>query len=145
MNLIDMKEMNEENQVAIITKEWEITKDYIFDVVMKHGLINLDWHDFANFASMYKPLFAIKADGYGTMSDQMSIALKGMNLQTDVKISAVIISMAYDPSSPMAVDEMNGMNVKLDELVSQGMDVLWGLREDEGIPYERSVTLYVFA
>lgn len=37
-----MKEKNEENQVAIITKEWEITKDYIFEVAMKHGLINLD-------------------------------------------------------------------------------------------------------
>ena len=53
--------------------------------------------------------------------------------------------MAFEPSSPMTVDEMDGMDVKLDELVSQGMDVLWGLREDDGIPYERSVTLYVFA
>ena len=140
-----MKEKNEENQVAIITKEWEITKDYIFEVAMKHGLINLDWNDFANFASKYKPLLAMKADGYGSMSDQMSIALKGMSLQADVKISAIIISMAFEPSSPMTVDEMDGMDVKLDELVSQGMDVLWGLREDDGIPYERSVTLYVFA
>ena len=140
-----MKEKNEENQVAIITKEWEMTKDYIFEVAMKHGLINLDWNDFANFASKYKPLLAMKADGYGSMSDQMSIALKGMSLQADVKISAIIISMAFEPSSPMTVDEMDGMDVKLDELVSQGMDVLWGLREDDGIPYERSVTLYVFA
>lgn len=140
-----MKEKNEESQVAIITKEWKMTKDYIFEVAMKHGLINLDWNDFANFASKYKPLLAMKADGYGSMSDQMSIALKGMSLQADVKISAIIISMAFEPSSPMTVDEMDGMDVKLDELVSQGMDVLWGLREDDGIPYERSVTLYVFA
>ena len=140
-----MKEKNEENQVAIITKEWKMTKDYIFEVAMKHGLINLDWNDFANFASKYKPLLAMKADGYGSMSDQMSIALKGMSLQANVKISAIIISMAFEPSSPMTVDEMDGMDVKLDELVSQGMDVLWGLREDDGIPYERSVTLYVFA
>ena len=140
-----MKEKNEENQVAIITKEWEMTKDYIFEVAMKHGLINLDWNDFANFASKYKPLLAMKADGYGTMSDQMSIALKGMNLQADVKVSAVIISMAFKPSSPMLVDEMNEMNANLDELTKQGTDILWGLREDDGIPYERSVTLYVFA
>ena len=140
-----MKEKNEESRVAIITKEWKMTKDYIFEVAMKHGLINLDWNDFANFASKYKPLLAMKADGYGSMSDQMSIALKGMSLQADVKISAIIISMAFEPSSPMTVDEMDGMDVKLDELVSQGMDVLWGLREDDGIPYERSVTLYVFA
>lgn len=140
-----MKEKNEESQVAIITKEWKMTKDYIFEVAMKHGLINLDWNDFANFASKYKPLLAMKADGYGSMSDQMSIALKGMSLQANVKISAIIISMAFEPSSPMTVDEMDGMDVKLDELVSQGMDVLWGLREDDGIPYERSVTLYVFA
>lgn len=137
-----MKEKNEENQVAIITKEWEMTKDYIFEVAMKHGLINLDWNDFANFASKYKPLLAMKADGYGTVSDQMSIALKGMNLQADVKVSAVIISMAFKPSSPMLVDEMNA---NLDELTKQGTDILWGLREDNGIPYERSVTLYVFA
>ena len=140
-----MKEKNEESQVAIITKEWKMTKDYIFEVAMKHGLINLDWNDFANFASKYKPLLAMKADGYGSMSDQMSIALKGMSLQANVKISAIIISMAFEPSSPMTVDEMDGMDVKLDELVSQGMDVLWGLREDDGIPYERSVALYVFA
>lgn len=140
-----MKEKNEENQVAIITKEWEITKDYIFEVAMKHGLINLDWHDFENFAYKYKPLLAIKADGYGTMSDQVSIALKGINLQADVKVSAVIIPMAFKPSSPMAVDEMKGMNANFDELTNQGTDILWGLREDDGIPYERSATLYVFA
>ena len=114
-----MREKNEENQVAIITKEWEMTKDYIFEVAMKHGLINLDWHDFENFAYKYKPLL--------------------------VKVSAVIISMAFKPSSPMAVDEMNGMNANLDELTNQGTDILWGLREDDGIPYERSATLYVFA
>lgn len=140
-----MKEKNEENQVAIITKEWEMTKDFIFEVAMKNGLINLDWNDFANFASKYKPLQAMKADGYGSMSDQMSISLKGMNLQTDVKVSAVIISMAFNPSRPMVVDEMNGMNVKFEELTNQGVDVLWGLREDDDIPYERSVALYVFA
>lgn len=140
-----MREKNEENQVAIITKEWEITKDYIFEVAMKHGLINLNWHDFANFASKYKPLLAIKVDGYGSMSNHVSTALKGMNLQADVKISAIIISMAFKPSSPMLVDEMNEMNANLDELTNQGTDILWGLREDDGIPYERSVTLYVFA
>ena len=94
---------------------------------------------------MYKPLLAIKADGYGTMSDQVSIALKGINLQADVKVSAVIIPMAFKPSSPMAVDEMKGMNANFDELTNQGTDILWGLREDDGIPYERSATLYVFA
>ena len=140
-----MKEKNEENQVAIITKEWEMTKDYIFEEVMKPGLINLDMNDFIKFASMYKPLLAMKADGYGTISDQMSIALKGMNTQADVKVSAIIISMAFAPSNPMAVDELNGMNAIMDELTNQGTEVLWGLRADDGIPYERSVTLYVFA
>ncbi len=139
------KEKNEENQVAIITEEWEMTKDYIFEVAMKHGLINLDWHDFANFASKYKLLLAIKVDGYGSMSNHVSTALKGMNLQADVKISAIIISMSYNPSCPMVVDEMNGMKVNLDELTSKGTDVLWGLQENDGILYERSVALYVFA
>ena len=139
------KEKNEGNQVAIITKEWEITKDYIFEVAMKHGLINLDMNDFTKFASMYKPLMAIKVDGTGPMSDQMSIALKGMNLQADVKVSAIIISMSYNPSCPMLVDEMNEMNINLDELTNQGTHILWGLRDDDGISYERSVALYVFA
>lgn len=45
----------------------------------------------------------------------------------------------------MIVDEMGGMDVNLDGLTSKGSDVLWGLREDNDIPYERSVALYVFA
>lgn len=45
----------------------------------------------------------------------------------------------------MVVDEMNGMKVNLDELTSKGTDVLWGLQENDGILYERSVALYVFA
>ena len=53
--------------------------------------------------------------------------------------------MAFKPSSPMAIDEMKGMNANLDELTNQGTDILWGLREADGIPYERSATLYVFA
>lgn len=139
------KEKNEGNQMAIITEEWEMTKDYIFEVAMKHGLINLDMNDFTKFASMYKPVMAIKAGGNGSMSNHVSTALKGMNLQNEGKISAIIISMSYNPSCPMVVDEMNGMKVNLDELTSKGSDVLWGLREDDGIPYERSVALYVFA
>lgn len=51
-----MEEKNEGNHMVIITQEWEMTKDYIFEVAMKRGLINLDVNDFTKFASMYKPL-----------------------------------------------------------------------------------------
>lgn len=140
-----MEEKNEVKQVAIITKEWEITQDYIFEVVMKHGLISLDMNDFTKFASKYKPLMAIKVDGTGPMSRLMSIAMNVMNLQAKGKVPAMIISMSYNPSCPMIVDEMGGMDVNLDGLTSKGSDVLWGLRENNDIPYERSVALYVFA
>ena len=71
-----MKEKNEGNHMAIITEEWEMTKDYIFEVAMKRGLINLDMNDFTKFASMYKPLMAIKVDGNSPMSHLTSIAMK---------------------------------------------------------------------
>lgn len=140
-----MKEKNEGNHMAIITEEWEMTKDYIFEVAMKRGLINLDMNDFTKFASMYKPLMAIKVDGNSPMSHLTSIAMKGMNLQAKGKVSAIIISMSYNPSCPMVVDELNGLNVNLNGLTSNGTDAIWGLREDNGNSYERSIALYAFA
>lgn len=141
-----MKEKNEGNHMAIITEEWEMTKDYIFEVAMKRGLINLDMNDFTKFASMYKPLMAIKVDVNSPMSHLTSIAMKGMNLQAKSKASAIIISMSYNPSCPMVVDELNGLNVNLNGLTSNGTDaLLWGLREDNGNSYERSIALYAFA
>ena len=32
--------------VQIITREWEIAKTYIYEVVLRDGLIGLDWNDF---------------------------------------------------------------------------------------------------
>lgn len=34
----------------IIKKEWQITKMYIYEVVLQEGIINLDWNDFRSFA-----------------------------------------------------------------------------------------------
>ncbi len=32
--------------IQVITREWEVTKDYIFEVVLRDGIIKLGWHDF---------------------------------------------------------------------------------------------------
>ena len=32
--------------VQTITKEWQITKMYIYEVVLRDGVISLDWDDF---------------------------------------------------------------------------------------------------
>ena len=44
------------NMIQIVTKEWEITKNYIFEVAMREGLINLDWYDFERRAQKSLPL-----------------------------------------------------------------------------------------
>ena len=48
--------------VQTITKEWEITKTYIFDVASRDGIINLDWNDFESRARNMKVAVAVKVD-----------------------------------------------------------------------------------
>lgn len=48
--------------VQVITKEWEITKTYIYEVVLRDGLIRLDWNDFEMKAQESRPAVAVKVD-----------------------------------------------------------------------------------
>lgn len=36
--------------IKTITREWEITKDYIFEVALRNGIVKLGWHDFEKMA-----------------------------------------------------------------------------------------------
>ena len=50
--------------IQVITKEWEITKAYIYDVALLPGLIKLDWDDFEVFAEKHRPVVAVSKKTY---------------------------------------------------------------------------------
>ena len=45
------------------TKEWQITKMYIYEVVLRDGVISLDWDDFETFAEKNRPMVSIRNEG----------------------------------------------------------------------------------
>lgn len=62
--------------IQIIKQEWEITKTYIFDIVLRDGLIKLDWNDFEKRAMQYKPCMAVWVDEPISLSSLTENALE---------------------------------------------------------------------
>ena len=61
--------------VQTITKEWQITKMYIYEVVLRDGVISLDWDDFETFANENIPLLAIRNEGDTPVKDLVKEAM----------------------------------------------------------------------
>ena len=130
--------------IQIIKSEWEIAKTYIFDVVLRDGIINLDWHDFENMAREAKPAVAVKIDEHHDVSELTEEAIRKARENVKGKLDGIIAVVSFKKGNELMMDEMGGINACFSCLADEGVDILWGLQQDDSITSNRCVTVFAF-
>ena len=130
--------------IQIIRSEWEISKTYIFDVALRDGIINLDWQDFENIARKSKPAVAVKIDENLDVSELTEKAIRKAKENVNGKLVGIITVVSFKKGNELMMDEMGGINACFSCLADEGVDILWGLQQDDSIASNRCVTVFAF-
>lgn len=130
--------------VQIITREWEITKTYIFEVVLRDGMIRLDWNDFEMKARQSKPAIAVKVDEPLGISEMTVKAIEEIKRNIKSTLSSVMIIISYKKDQNLMMDELGGMDESLSCLAEEDIEITWGIQEVDEITNSRSMIVFAF-
>ena len=130
--------------VQIITREWEITKNFIFEVVMKEGLMKIDLNDFENTTKHSKPAVAVKVDEPLGISEMMDMAFEEMMKNLTGTLTSVIIIISYRLDQNIMMAELGGMNKSFSRLSEEEVEIVWCIQEADDITNSRSITVFAF-
>lgn len=130
--------------VQIITREWEIAKTYIYEVVLRDGLIKLDWNDFEMKARHNKPAIAVKVYEPIGISGMTVKAIEEIKKNIKSALSSVMIIISYKKDQYLMMDEFGGMNESLSHLADDGVEIIWGIQEADEIINSRSIIVFAF-
>ena len=126
--------------VQVITREWEITKTYIFEVALKEGAINLDWNDFEMNAQAGKPVAAVIIDEPQSIAEMTTKAIEEAWKAVKGTLSSLIVVLSYPKGYSLKMTELEGLAQIFAELPD--IDVIWGVQESDTI---NATTITVFA
>lgn len=132
------------NMIQIVTKEWEITKNYIFEVTMREGLINLDWYDFERRAQKSRPAVEVKVDEPLDISSMIEKAGEEVKKNINGTLSSLMLLISYKKDKELMMEEMNGLNDILPKLAEDNVDICWGIQQNEQTENDRCITIYAF-
>lgn len=141
-NIINIQNRN--NMIQVITREWEVTKTYIFEVVLRDGLIRLDWHDFEMKAQESRPAVAVKADEPLGISEMTAKAIEEIKKNINGTLSCVMLVISCKKDKELMMEELGGMSDSLSRLADENVDIFWGVQLSEQITNDRSVTVFAF-
>lgn len=130
--------------IRTITKEWQITKMYIYEVVLRDGVISLDWDDFEIFAEKHHPLMAIRNEGNVPVKNLVSEAMEEVKKYSSGKLSSIIISISYQKNTEIMMDEMFGLSDNMDEIAGENVEIKWGICQGDNLESKRSVCVFIF-
>lgn len=130
--------------IQTINKEWQITKMYIYEVVLRDGVISLDWDDFETFAEKHRPLMAIRNEGDVSVKDLVSEIMAEVTKHCSDKPSSIIISISYQKDAEIMMDEMFGLSDSMDEIAGENVEIKWGISQGDNLESKRSVCAFVF-
>lgn len=130
--------------VQIIKKEWQITKMYIYEVVLQEGIINLDWNDFRSFAEEHPPLIAVKNEGDAPVSQLVDKAMSEARKQGVSQPSSIIVSIFYKEGEEIMMEEMFGLCDGMNHIASEDVAIKWGISQNDSLESKRSVNVFIF-
>lgn len=130
--------------IEVIKQEWEITKMYIFEVVLRDGMIKLDWHDFEMKAKESRPAVAVRADEPISLSELTTKAIDEVRQNVNGNLSCVMFIVSFKKNKELMMEELCGMNDCLSRLADENVDIIWGVQQAEEITNSRSVTVFAF-
>ena len=127
--------------MKLITDKQEIENNYSINVAQVQGFIHLDMDDFYAFANKYKLIMEIVVDSPASLLDQIKTAVSEIKKHSVGKVSAMILSISYKPSSPLVMWELRCPN---DLIVYKEIEFKRGVQENDNIFNYRSISLFVF-
>lgn len=128
----------------IIKKEWQITKMYIYEVVLQEGIINLDWNDFRSFAEEHRPLIAVKNEGDAPVSQLVDKAMGEARKQGISQPSSIIVSIFYKEGEEIMMEELFGLCDGMNQIASEDVAIKWGISQNDSLENKRSVNVFIF-
>lgn len=130
--------------VQIIKKEWQITKMYIYEVVLQEGILNLDWNDFRSFAEEHRPLIAVKNESDAPVSQLVDKAMSEARKQGISQPSSIIVSIFYKEGEEIMMEEMFGLCDGMSQIAREDVAIKWGISQNDSLENKRSVNVFIF-
>lgn len=130
--------------VQVITREWEITKTYIFDIVLRDGMIQLDWDDFQMFAERHRPLAAVRVEDNLTVNQLVEQATKEVMNCTSGNLSCFIISIYHKNGEEIMMDELMGLVEQMKTIVDDNVQIKCCVSHKDNMDAPRGVCIYAF-
>lgn len=132
--------------VQLFTHEWQIAKSYIYDVVLHHGMINLDWRDFEYFAENYHPLFAVRNEGDASIKELLDRILEEVRVHGADNFSKIIISLSFKEGEGIDMEEMSAVNDFIDAFMTRDrdMEIKWGVNQYDSLESKHCVSVFAF-
>ena len=130
--------------VQVVTREWEIAKMYISEVVSREGRITLEWSDFEMSANLGKPAVAVIVDEPLDVSVLVARAFEEVNKNLRSALSSLIVVVSYKKEQSLMMDEMQRVYAGLSDIVDEGVDFMWGTQDVEDMANDRRIMVFAF-
>lgn len=130
--------------VQVITREWEITKTYIYDIVLRDGIIQLDWDDFQMFANHHRPMAAVRVEENRTVPQLVEQATEEVMNCTSKKLSCFIISIYHKDGEDIMMDELMGVAKQMRTIVDDDVQIKCCVSHKNNMETPRGICIYAF-
>lgn len=130
--------------IQVQTKEWQITKTYIYDVELLTGLINLDWDDFKEFAENHRPIVAVRNEGDNSVKELTEKAMTEIQKRCSNKLSSIIISISYKEGEELMMEEMEGVSDCLTMFANKNIEIKCGISQSNTLKCRRCISVFAF-
>lgn len=130
--------------IQILTKEWEITKEYIYEVALQQGIVQLDINDFLFAVRYRRPLLAVKVEDEALIPELCQQAFHNLDSNLSLKPSVVILNFVYGEDNPIHIEEMQALMDIFQSYNEQNIEIKWGLQSRKEFAYQRQVQLFAF-
>lgn len=121
-----------------------MTKNYIFEIVLRDGLIKLDWHDFEMKAQESRPAVAVKVDEPFNISKMTETALEEIKNNIKGTLASLMLIISYKKNKELMMEEIGGLHDSLSRLAEEGVDINLGIQQNGQIINDRNITVYAF-
>ena len=133
--------------VQVITREWEITKTYIYEVVSKKRQRDLRWKAFELKAQDNKPVVAVKVDEPLPLYEIARTAFDEIKKNVKGRLSCMFFFVYYKKGRGVDWDDVGELNSHLYDIIrkEKGPEAFYvGAKESDTITNYLSIAIYAF-
>ena len=136
-----MDSYTKDAQVRVITNEKEIEHNYLTNVALVPGFINIDMDDFYQFAKQYKLAMEIIVDSPAQLYIQVKTAMEEIRRRGIENVVAILLSISCKSLSQLTPDDLNRVSALF---IDCNIRIKRGVQIYENISNDHSISLFAF-